>query len=175
MFNETTPLFGPAIPKFKEKYADDLEKVFKHKDFRGVDRFTVFAEWFGAKSFAGQHEEDDPKDIVIFDVNPNKKGMLPPKQFLDYFGHMPVAECVYHGNLNEELIANVKASNFDFLDFRSKYEIKTEVPEGIVCKGVTGKHDGWMAKIKTQNYFDELKRRKPLDWERLIQDDFPDE
>lgn len=173
LIDETNEFFGPAIPLFKEKYDDELRKVFKHKDFRGVDSFVVFAEWFGAKSFAGQHEPDDPKDIVIFDVNPLKKGMLGPKLFLDYFGHLPVAEHVYTGNLNEEVIANVKASNFDFIDFRSKYPITTAVPEGIICKGGTG-HNLWMCKIKADNYFAELKRRQPVDWERLVQEDFPD-
>lgn len=173
MFDETSPLFGSAIATFKEKYDDDLMKVFKHKDFRGVDNFIVFAEWFGARSFAGQHEEDDPKDIVIFDVNPHKKGFLSPKQFIDYFGHLKVAECVYHGNMNESLIAAVRASNFDHVDFRSKYPITTEVPEGIVCKGGKG-HSLWMCKIKSHLYFDEIKRRRPLDWERLLQEDFPD-
>jgi hypothetical protein len=168
MFDESS-LFGPAIPLFKEKYADDLEKVFRHKDFRGVDRFIVFAEWFGAKSFAGQHDENDPKDIVLFDVNPHKKGFLSPKQFIDYFGHLKIAETVWHGNLGKELIAKVRASDFEFVDFRSAFPIVTEVPEGIVCKGGSG-HDLWMAKIKSLNYFEEIKRRRPQDWERLLQD-----
>lgn len=176
MFDETSPVFGPAIPFFLQKYGDELPKVFKHKDFRGVDSFIVFAEWFGAKSFAGLHEPDDPKDLVLFDVNPITKGMLGPKQFLDYFGHLPVAEHIYTGNLNEELIQNVKASNFEFLDFRSKYDIKTEVPEGIICKGTQKDKTGnyWMCKIKTEAYFQELRNRKPQGWEAIIQEDFSD-
>ena len=130
----------------------------------------MFAEWFGAKSFAGQHEEDDPKDIVIFDVNPHKKGFLSPKQFLDYFGHLKVAEFVYRGNLNEMLIKSVKNSDFDYIDFRSSCPIKTVVPEGVVCKSGKG-HGLWMCKIKSQNWFDELYRRRPQGWEKLIEDD----
>ncbi len=174
MFDASDVFFGPAIPLFLDKYASDLEAVFKHKDFRGVRSFIVYAEYFGSKSFAGQHEPDDPKDIVLFDVNPHKKGILGPKLFLDYFGHLKIAECIYQGNLNEELIRNVKASNFDHLDFRSQYPIVNEVPEGIVCKGGTG-HGLWMAKIKAQAYLTELKARRPVDWERLVQEDFPDE
>ena len=173
MFDESSPIFGPAIPLFKEKYGDDLEKVFKHKDFRGVDNFLVFAEWFGAKSFAGWHEENDPKDIVLFDVNPIKKGLLGPKQFLDYFGHLKVAELIYQGNLNEPLIEAVRNGNFDEIDYRSKYDITTEVPEGIVCKGGSG-HSLWMCKIKSLNYYAEIRRRRPIDWELLLQEDFPD-
>lgn len=163
LFDETS-IFGPAIPLFKQKYGDDLETVFKKsKLFRGVERVIVFAEWFGAKSFAGQHDDTDPKDIVLFDVNPITKGMLGPKEFIDEFGHLKVAECIYTGNLNEEIIADVKSSKFDFV---SKYDIRTEVPEGIICKGGKG-HDLWMCKIKCQTYFDELKLRRPVDWEEL--------
>jgi hypothetical protein len=167
MIDETHPGFGPAIPMFKQKYGDDLEKVFKKdKLFKGVDRVVVFCEWFGAKSFAGQHEENDPKTIILFDVNPMKKGMLGPKEFIDTFGHLEIAEMIYQGNLNDQLITEVRASNFDFLNFRSKYPITTEIPEGIICKGDKG-HDLWMCKIKTQNYYDELKKRHPVDWEEF--------
>ena len=175
MIDEKTELFGSAIPLFKNKYADDLEKVFKNKDFRGVDQFLVFAEWFGAKSFAGWHDENDPKDIVLFDVNPHKKGFLSPKQFLDYFGHLKVIEYVWHGNLGEELISKVHASDFDFIDFRSKYPITTDIPEGVVCKGGRYPHNYWMTKIKSWVYKEELKRRNVPDLERLLQEDFPDE
>jgi hypothetical protein len=167
LFDETS-MFGPAIPLFKQKYGDDLEAVFKKsKMFRGVDRVIVFAEWFGAKSFAGQHEDGDPKDIVLFDVNPITKGMLGPKEFLDEFGHLQVAEMIYQGNLNEEIIAAVKESKYDFV---SKYPIKTEVPEGMIVKGGKG-HDLWMAKIKCHAYFEELRKRKPMDWERILEED----
>ena len=165
---DESSIFGPAIPLFLEKYSTGLEKAFSHKDFRGITEFTVFAEWFGAKSIAGQHESDDPKDIILFDVNPLRKGILPPKKFLDYFGHLDVAEHIYTGNLNEELIKNVKESNFDFLDFRSQKDIRTEIPEGIICKGRDG---NWMSKIKAKAYFDEIRKRKPIDWEKILEED----
>ena len=48
--------------------------------------FSSIGVLFGKKSFAGQHEQDDPKDIVLFDVNPHKKGFISPKQFIDILG-----------------------------------------------------------------------------------------
>lgn len=172
LFDETSPVFGEAIPLFLQKYADDLSGVFKkEKTFRSIDRFIVFGEWFGAKSFSGGHQPDDPKDIILFDVNPHKKGIIGPKQFLDIFGHLKVAECVWTGNLGEELISNVRASNLEFIDFVSKYEVQSEVPEGIICKGGS-EHNLWMCKIKTQNYYDQLKVRHPQDWEKLWQEEF---
>jgi hypothetical protein len=164
LFDETSPIFGSAIPLFLQKYADDLEKAFKHKDFRGVDQFTVFAEWFGAKSFAGAHDPDDPKDIVIFDVNPLKKGILLPQVFLDHFGHLKVAELIGHQNLTDQLIQDVREEK---IDVESKYEIRTAVPEGVICKGGDSGHSSWMTKIKTHRYYEELKARRPQDWESL--------
>jgi hypothetical protein len=164
MFDVTSELFGPAIPLFLQKYGDELPKVFKSsKELRGVSNFVVFCEWFGAKSFAGQHEHDDPKDIVLFDVNPIKKGILGPKMFLDLFGHLPVAELVFQGNFGPEIEQNVREEKVDLV---SKYEIKTEIPEGVICK--TGdRHELTMWKVKTNRYREELKRRFVTDWELL--------
>lgn len=164
MIDASDPIFGRAVPVFKEKYGDSLEKVFaSEKTFFGVQSVVVFAEFFGTKSFAGMHFPDDTKwDIVLFDVNLHKKGMLGPKEFIDLFGHLPVAECIFQGNLGEELIQNVRK---EVLNCESKYELKTEVPEGIVCKGDKG-HNLWMAKIKTERYKEELKKRYQVDWEK---------
>jgi hypothetical protein len=88
MIDETDPIFGRAVPLFKEKYGDDLEKVFKsEKLFDGVQSVVAFAEFFGSKSFAGMHFPDDQSwDIVLFDLNLHKKGMLGPKEFIDTSG-----------------------------------------------------------------------------------------
>lgn len=173
LFDETSDIFGPAIGCFLNKYGDDLSKAFRHKDFRGVDGFIVFFEWFGARSFAGAHEPDDPKDVVLFDVNPHRKGMLGPKQFLDYFGHLKVAEHIWTGNLGPQVLDAVRAMDFDFIDYRSSYDIKPEVPEGVVFKGGSG-HGLWMAKAKSQAWYDAIKTRRPQDWEKLLQEDFPE-
>lgn len=165
MINETDEIFGRAIPLFKQKYGDDLEKVFKtEKLFNGVQNVVAFFEFFGSKSFAGMHFPDDTAwDVVLFDLNLHKKGMLGPKEFLDSVGHLKVAELIQSGNLNEELIEGVKNGT---IDCASKYEVTTEVPEGVICKGNKG-HDLWMCKIKTAMYKEELKKRYITDWEKL--------
>ena len=151
MFDDTHPIFGTAIALFLEKYGDALPKVFqKEKMFQGVKNFVVFAEWFGAKSFSGSHKPwDKNRDIVLIDVNPMKKGILGPKDFLDLFGHLPVAEVVYQGNFGPWLVDAVRKE--EGLDLESKYDVRAEIPEGVVCKGGRG-HELWMAKIKTERY-----------------------
>lgn len=164
LFDETHPIYGSAIQLFKERYGDALPRVFQSsKTFKGVQAVTVFAEWFGAKTFAGRHLPDDPKNLVLFDVNPLKKGFLGPKRFLDEFGHLEVAELLWSGTLNDEFIQSVRDGS---QDVNSKYAIANELPEGVICKGEDG-HDLWMCKIKTQAYYDALKERCPEDWTSL--------
>jgi hypothetical protein len=167
LFDQTHPIFGSIPALFMEKYGDSLPAVFtSEKMFRGVESVIVYAEWFGAQSLAGMHKPDDKYDIVLFDVNPHKKGFLAPKQFLDCFGHLPVAEVVYQGNYGQWLIDSVKNET---IDITSKYEIKSDIPEGVVCKG-TGRAlrgsntNPWMAKIKTKRYKDALKALYEADW-----------
>ena len=162
MFDKTSEHFGTVVELFHNKYASDLEAVFKkEKMFRGVREVTIFCEWFGASSFAGNHDFNEPKDIILFDVNPLKKGFMSPKDFLDHFGHLKVAECVYQGNLNTHLIQEVRKGTFDCI---SKYPIINKVSEGLVCKGGRYPHHFWMAKVKTQAWFDALKAFRPVDW-----------
>lgn len=168
MLDENDPIFGKVVPMFLEKYADDLTSVFKNdKFFRGVDSAVVFAEFFGTKSFAGMHYPDDTNwDIVLFDVNPHKKGMLKPQIFLDSFGHLKVAELIGIQNLNDELIQSIRTEQ---IELASNYKIKTEIPEGVICKGESLKkgYPPWMCKIKTNRYMEELKKRYVHDWEKF--------
>jgi len=164
LVDETHQIYGSAIPLFLDKYGDPLAKVFKkEKLFFGVQNVVVFAEWFGAKSFSGAHKPWDKKrDIVLFDVNLHKKGILGPKDFLDLFGHLPVAEVVYQGNFGAWLVEAVRKEE---IDLQSKFEVRAEIPEGVVCKSGRG-HELWMAKIKTERYKEALKELYEADWEK---------
>lgn len=141
---------GEAVDIFLNTYGDDLEYIFKQdKNFRSCQNVTVFGEFFGKNSFAGQHEENDPKEIVLFDVNIHKKGIMSPTDFIKIFGHLKIPEIIYQGKFNESFIQNVK-------------EGKYPVEEGIVAKGLLphGKppHNLWMAKVKTKAWIEKLKR-----------------
>lgn len=164
MFDETNPIFGPAIPLFMEKFDKDLVDVFKkEKTFYGVQNVVIFGEYFGSKSFSGMHLPDDKMAFVPFDVNLHKKGFLGPKEFIDMFGHLKIAECIsYNENFGEQLIQSVRKET---IDIESKYEIKSSIPEGVICKGGTG-HRLWMAKIKTERYKAALKELYQADWEK---------
>jgi hypothetical protein len=161
MFDSSHPMYGVAIELFRQRYADGLEHVFKtSKKFKNATNVIAFAEWFGSESFAGQHLPNDPKNIILFDINIHKKGLMSPREFLDDFGHLEVAELLDKRVIDDEFIAQVRNGEFDC---SSKFPIANKVPEGVVCKGSDG-HDLWMCKIKTQNYHDELKKVLGENW-----------
>lgn len=153
LFDETDAVFGPAIPIFMDKYADAIEKVIKDsKQYRNAEYITAFTEFFGPNSFAGQHNPSDKKELVLFDLQVHKRGILDPRTFIKTFGHLDTAKVVYEGNLNASFIDDVKNSKYD-------------LNEGVVCKGGTG-HGLWMRKIKTLVYLQKLKGKYGDHWEQ---------
>lgn len=147
---------------FMRDYAEPLEKaLLDYKDFHKPISALAFLEFFGPHSFAGKHdcktlhvESNEPKQLVLFDVNIFKKGICGPRTFLDAFGHLKVPEVIYKGPLDEAFVEEVR---------EGRYPVK----EGVVCKGGDGfDHSLWMHKIKTYAYLEELKRRFGPDWEK---------
>ena len=151
MIDSKHPYFGFAVDLFLNKYGDGLEQVFKGKDYRNSQNFVVFSELTGTKSAFGWHDYgNDVFDLTMFDVNQFKKGLLPPKQFVNDFGHLGIPRIVYQGNLNMDLVNAVKNNEYD-------------LSEGVICKGVIkGKKDRenlYYCKIKTNEWFDRLRAK----------------
>ena len=152
LINELDPVFGEAIPIFFETLAEGVEKVLRDR-YRERESAIVFAEFFGQKSFAGTHLAGDPKELVLFDVNPYKDGILGPREFVKSFGHLKSAQVVYEGNFNDQLVDDVRNGRIEGL------------VEGVVCKGGSG-HSLWMRKIKTNAYRERLERLYTEGWEK---------
>lgn len=161
LFDRSHEEFGPAIDMFLGKYGDAIEKVIvDSKEYRNAEYATAFAEYFGAKSFAGYHEADDPKNLVLFDVQVFKKGILGPTEFIRKFGHLEIPRVVYEGVLNESFITAVKESR--------PGDGKLELDEGVVCKGGTG-HELLFRKVKTLQYLERLKTAFGDAWEKYAE------
>ena len=126
------------------KYEDDLSKTFRDARF---DRAIVFFEFFGPQSFAGRHTEEE-HDVVLFDVNPYKKGILPPADFLKLVGHLHVPPILYRGNVTQEFEESVLASTLEGMSF-----------EGVVCKTKNPKRTPMpvMFKIKSRAWRERLR------------------
>lgn len=153
LFDKNHPFLGEAIPLFYQLYENQLVDLIE-KQWPNEREVIAFLEFFGEKSFAGWHEKDDPKTLVLFDLmigHKNRKFLL-PQEFVKVTQKVgiKIPRIMYEGNFNDALIQDVREGKYD-------------VVEGLVCKGVerTGAHRGhvWMAKIKTQNYLDSLKER----------------
>jgi len=143
--------FGFAIDLFMNKYNESLSKIFRSREYRNILSFVCYAELVGTKSAFGQHEfGNDEFDIVLFDVDQYKNGFVPPRDFVKDFGSVGIPRVVYEGNLNKELVARVKANEFN-------------LTEGVICKGVSvtkkGRPELYYCKIKTDDWFERLRKK----------------
>jgi len=148
MIDKNSEFFGDSIDIFLNKYANDLEEIFrKEKQYRNAESFVVFGEYLGEHSFAGKHDSNDVKDVIIFDINQYKKGFIPSKQFIEDFGHLDIPKLIYQGEYDMDFINAVRNNVFD-------------LKEGVVCKGVfksKGLDQIWMTKIKTYEWLEKVK------------------
>lgn len=158
MIDENHEQLGEAVTIFKNKYADALEEVFKLPRFRNARSMVVFAEYVGLNSFAGFHDPDDEMDLILFDVSQFQKGIISPKDFIDYFGHLHIPEVVYKGEYNKEFVDNVINNVYN-------------LTEGVIVKGVRktkGNDITYMFKVKAKSWLERLKKEKGLDF--IIED-----
>jgi len=139
---DTSEFLGKAIGLIREKYEEDLSKIFyDHK----YGRVLCFFEFWGGSSFAGQHREDEDHTVTLIDVNPFKKGILPPKVFIDLFGKLDIPNVVFYGRVNSSFVESVRESSVTNMTF-----------EGVVCKGMKKKRLV-MFKLKSRQWVERVK------------------
>src|SRR5262249_16058349 len=123
-FKPATPTFGPAVEMFQHRYAAGLLAALRrHKEYRGVGELIAFCEFFGPGTFSGLHVEDEPKQLVLWDVCVPGRGIVPPRDFVAHFGHLPIARVVYEGPFSRSFIESIQAGDYP-------------VKEGVVAKGL---------------------------------------
>lgn len=135
LIDESDPMFGMAIPLFHSTLGEPLAKICAGQGWQSA---IVFCEFWGKNSFAGQHDPDDLKQLTLIDVNPYKKGFLPPDKFLDLFGEFGpnyLGELFWDRETIDEFRAGKKGITF----------------EGVVGKRVEGKQL-LMYKVKTDEW-----------------------
>ncbi len=152
MIDRTNDPFGFAIDLFLKKYEESLTKIFKSKDYRNIQSFVCYAELICESSEFGQHDfKNGTFDLVLFDVEQNKLGFIPPRQFIKDFGHCGIPRVIYEGNLNKEFIASIKNNDYN-------------LSEGVICKGVIANKKGnnlYYCKVKANDWFDRLRKKQP--------------
>jgi hypothetical protein len=150
-FNQMHLGLDTAPELFLQDFATPLETIFKTNATYVCPEVTVFTEFLGSNSFAGLHKDDDPKRLVLFDVEVAGK-MLSPEQFIQDFSSLNIAKVIYQGKLTGRFIEDIRAGKYP-------------VVEGVVCKGKNAS-GVWMVKIKTQAYMQKLKQAFQDDWEK---------
>jgi RNA ligase len=151
-FNAAHPGLEEAPNIFLNKLAKSLNDVFQANQNYHCPEITVFTEFFGVQSFAGMHKQDDPKQLVLFDVQTDH-GMIDPEQFVRDFSVTNIAKVVYRGKLTGKFIEEVRQGKYN-------------VAEGVVCKGKSKTNGIWMVKIKTCDYMNKLQQAFQDDWEK---------
>ncbi len=135
IIDESHDVFGSAWSLFRETLGEPLEFVAYDQRWSSM---TVFAEFWGPRSFAGQHEPDDPKQLTLLDVAPYKQGFLAPELFMEWFGSLDLPAFLGQFPWDHEFLEQVNSGNL----------------QGITEEGVVGKASGGhrrvMVKAKTQ-------------------------
>ena len=153
--------FAMAHPEIKDapKVFDRLPLEDLLFTYHSGMKATLFTEYVGPNSFAGQHNPKDKMRHVIIDVMKGDKFFAPDK-FLDMFESEWAVE---HGRSKLDYARPVFKGKFTgqlFVDVRKgKYDVK----EGVVVKGVVG-GEVYMAKIKTEAYLEKLKTEFKDKW-----------
>ena len=137
--------FGRSIEILRNKYEEDLSKVFKEQKWRDI---ICFFELWGPSSFAGTHNFKEDLTVTLIDANPYKQGILEPRQFIQYFGHLDIPKVLYEGQISSDFFDKVKQSTLPGMTC-----------EGVVCKGANDKATKMplMFKIKSQAWLNKLK------------------
>lgn len=145
LIDRSSTQMGEAIDLVQEKYSEPLSEVFKKNKWKDV---ICFFEYYGPNSFAGQHLVSDIKTVTLFDVNPYKLGILPPREFFNIFKYIDKTPLLFEGKLTQEIVQHIKDSKFPGMAF-----------EGVVAKASPDNKTKMpvMFKIKSQAWLDKLK------------------
>jgi len=142
LIDESSKQLGKSIGLIHDKYEKDLTEIFNDNKWKDA---ICFFEYHGPNSFAGQHIDTESQTVTLIDVNPYKKGILEPKEFIKTFKHQDIPRVLYEGHVNSIFVDEVKQSNLDGMTY-----------EGCVCKGID-KKQLVMFKIKSNAWLDKLK------------------
>jgi len=145
LIDGTHSFLGQAPELVKSKYERELSDIFKKER---IDKVVCFFEFYGPSSFAGIHVNEEKHDVVLFDLDVFKKGLMPPREFIKTVGHLDIPKIVHQGNLNSEFVDSVRQGKLANVTF-----------EGVVCKSNETDKYGHpiMFKVKSEAWLTKLK------------------
>lgn len=110
------------------------------------DRVILFYEFAGDKSSFGNHDENDSHNVWLIDANPYKRGILPPKDFVEIFAEANHAALLHRGNCNSDFVQSVRSGTLPNIG-----------SEGVVCKAKDKGNQIVMFKIKRDDWYARLR------------------
>lgn len=148
LLDETSALGKHAIALIRQQEATVHEFLKK-----GGNDCTLFWEFYGSDSFAGNHNfEASDLTVSLIDCAIERQGFVNPKAFIDMFeGYDNVAPCIYHGKPNSQFIKLVKEGTLSGMTF-----------EGVVCKANRERpncHAPVMFKVKSEAWIKALHKK----------------
>lgn len=102
LLDDSNPILkrGPEI-FLEKKMGDELEAILRKEKIQDA---TLYFEFYGPSSFAGNHDENEQQTLMLFDVSLKNKGLMPPHEFHKLFGHLSFSQrLLYVGNWTDEL------------------------------------------------------------------------
>jgi hypothetical protein len=136
LLDDSNPYLKEAPQIISKKYKH-LPKIFKAKNWK---RVVAFFEFFGDNSFAGSHQ-DEPHDVTLIDLSIHPKGFINIKDLLEFTND------IYHGPITKEIKYGVLSNTLPGMTF-----------EGVVFKRTTRNNIRKMIKLKSQVWFDKLRK-----------------
>lgn len=142
LLDDSNPALTVVPELFEATLAEPLERLAKDNRWAHL---VVFYEFWGPESLAGQHGENDPKRLTLFDAAVDKKGFLGPAEFRKTFEDV-VDSARFLGRVNwtRGYVEQVRQNEVEGITF-----------EGVVAKAGL-KHDIVRAKAKTQSWIDRV-------------------
>ena len=143
LLDDSNPHLVVVPELFMNTLAEPLERIARDNKWQAM---VAFYEFWGVKSFAGQHEMGDPKFLSLFDVSVDKKGFLSPQEFLKVF-EGKVLTTAYLGTFNW---------THGFVQRVFNGELQGVTFEGVV--GKAGERHGIVrAKAKTRAWIERVR------------------
>lgn len=125
-----------------ERLAEPLAKIARYARWQSC---IVYYEYWGQKSLAGFHEQDDPKFLTLFDAAADGDDILPPGDFRKLFDDdVPTARFLGRTNWTR-----------GYIDLVRQKQVEGVTSEGVVAKLAT-RGETVRAKAKTQTWIDRI-------------------
>jgi hypothetical protein len=149
LLDDSNPILKRAPEIFEElKMGEEIEICLKKQKLNAA---TLYFEFWGPSSFAGNHNPDEKQTLTLFDVDIKNKGLATPDVFLKMFGELKFSQqLLYSGNWTKDLEKSVIDGTLEDMPL-----------EGVVAKAKPDKPNQpvIMWKCKSKAWLDRLKHQ----------------